>query len=49
MYLFWVSSLRECVLEMRRDLEHSINDRLAALENRLNHAIEHLSKSDEVM
>lgn len=43
------ASVRECVLEMRRDLEHSINDRLSALEGRLNHAIEQLSKTGEVM
>jgi hypothetical protein len=41
------ATVRECVLEMRRDLEHSINDRLASLEGRLNHAIEQLSKSGE--
>ena len=42
------SMVRACMLEMRRDLEHNLNDRLSGLEDRLNDTIEHLSSTTAV-
>ena len=39
------SMVRACMLEMRRDLEHNLNDRLSGLEDRLNDTIEHISRT----
>jgi len=39
------SLIRACMLEMRRDLEHNLNDRLSSLEDRLNDTMEHLNQA----